>query len=98
MLAVQGAHLSFELEAGSPKIQKQPNINSGGREVVDGLHLGCGDEVLNSFEFEQNFLLDQDVDLKFADENAILMHVDRFVALESQPGFSQLMSQSIPIN
>jgi hypothetical protein len=51
---MEGAGLSFEFEAASSEIQKDANFDAGGGEVVDQLNLVGGNEVENSFKFEQN--------------------------------------------
>ena len=66
--------LAFKLEAGRAKIEQEPNVNSGGSEVVDGLDLVGGSDRLNRLEFDDNHAFDEQIRCKVAHDGRFVDH------------------------
>ena len=99
ILAVFGKDVFFVLELGITEVDEKAVFFAGGTHVTKELcHVFVG-EVFNCFEFDDEFVFDNEVHFESAEKKVIFVKdIKRLLLLDNDVLFGESMSKAVLIN
>ena len=89
---------TLDLEAGLAEVEQQTEPQAGHREVVDALGGVSAVQRLNRFQFDDDSLLDQQIDRVLPDDNAVVVNLNPVLLRDSKTGLAELVGQCVLVN
>ena len=94
----QTAEFFFVFQACCSEVQKQTSVDSRGGEIVDKLNFVGGIQRRDSFEFENEILLDEEIALKLPNIAAAIKHLESLLPSKCDASLVKFDSEGIGIN
>ena len=68
----------FELQPLCTKVDQQPDVFSRGNQIIHRLNFVSRRQIMNRFQFDDEFVLDQKIGSKFTDQNTVINDIQWF--------------------
>ena len=89
---------AFEFEFGVSEIDEETDLNAGRVEVVDDLGLMLGKDGFHCLEFDEDFVLHQEISIEDPDVFASKSDLDLFLRFHSESRLSESQGERLFIN